>query len=303
MSAMAAWIDALRIRQWHKNLLVLVPLVFAFRLPDPESVRRSVLLCAAFCLASSGIYLVNDLMDRDLDRGHPLKKRRAIAAGNIDPGAAGAMALILLVTGPAISAFFVSLAATRIMLCYFVVQLIYNFLCRGVAAADVVTIALGFVLRAVAGAVAIGVPFSEWLILCTFFGAVRLAIGKRQAEVHAGRTGLRRGWGSLGWEAVSETEITIIGAMTSSVLLVAYAFYCFTSRTAGLVMSGGSLGIPPLLLSLPVVFFGVVRYELVASAGRAGDPELLPFQDKPLSIALLGWLAVSFAALYLWRSV
>lgn len=294
---MSAWLDALRVRQWHKNLLVFVPLVFAFRLPDPESARRAILLCAAFCLGSSGIYLVNDLMDRDADRRHPMKRSRAIAAGALAPGTAGAMALVLIVAGPAVAATFVSIGATLVLLGYFVVQLAYNFLLRGVAAADVVAIALGFVLRAVAGAVAIGVPFSEWLLLCTFFGAARLAIGKRQAEVRAGRTGLRRGW-----ERISEPEIMIVGAMTSAVLLIAYALYCFTSRTASLVMAPGGSPFPPLLVSLPVVFFGIVRYELLASAGAAGDPEMLPFTDRPLSIALLGWLAVSFAALYLWRT-
>lgn len=290
-----AWVDALRMRQWHKNLLVFVALVFSFSLDQTAPLWKSILLFCAFCMASSASYLLNDLNDRVADRLHPLKKNRAIAAGHIRPSLALAVSGTFILLSLLVSYLWISSAATWFILAYFGLQIAYNFGLRDIVAADVITIALGFILRAVAGAVAIGVPFSEWLLVCTFFGAVRLALGKRQAELYAARVGLRKGW-----EEISDAELKILGAMTSAVLLVAYSLYSFTSHTAGLV--AGHF-VSPLILTLPIVYFGIVRYELLAARGGAGDPELLPISDKPLAIALLGWLAISFASLYLWRMI
>lgn len=294
----ALWRDALRIRQWHKNLLVFVPLVFAFRVTEIVLAIRVLILFMAFCAAVSGVYLLNDISDITSDRHHPLKKMRAIASGRIRPGAATAVAVALIAVAIAIAFLSLGASAASFLVGYLALQVAYNVVLRGTAGADVIAIAAGFVLRAVAGAVVIGVVFSEWLIVCTFFGAVRLALGKRQAELKAGRTGLR-----AGWERVSDEELRTVGAMTSGILVVSYTLYSFTSATARALGSTGGVGLPPLLLSLPIVYYGVMRYELLAGAGAAGDPETLPLRDRPLSIALLAWFAVSFVALYLWRIV
>jgi decaprenyl-phosphate phosphoribosyltransferase len=292
------WIDALRVRQWHKNLLVFIPLVFALRLTETSLVVRAAGLFLAFCAASSGVYLFNDISDIAEDRRHPMKRLRAIASGKIRPGAA-TFAAFLLISASVSGVFFgLGTAAALLVGAYLGLQIAYNVGLRGSAGADVIAIAAGFVLRAVAGAVVIDVPFSEWLLVCTFFGAVRLALGKRQAEIKAGRTGLRQGW-----EEVSDEELRTLGAMTSGILVVAYTLYSFTSATAHALGVANRMGLPPLLLSLPIVYYGVVRYELLASAGAAGDPETLPIRDRALSIALVAWFAVSFAALYLWRIV
>ncbi len=289
------WFDALRLRQWHKNLLVFVPLVFAFRLFDAILAARTAVLFGLFCLASSAVYLVNDVHDREADRRHPLKRLRPLAAGRLGPGAALAVASLLALVALGASNLFLPAAATGVLSSYLVLQAFYNVALRDSAGADVIVIALGFVLRAVAGALAIGVPFSEWLIVCTFFGAVRLALGKRQAELQAGRTGLRKGW-----EDSEPADLRGLGILTSAVLVVSYTYYCFASRTAAILgqAPAGWTSFPPLLLTLPVVVFGVFRYELLAGRGGAGEPEAILVRDRGLALAVVGWLAVSVAALY-----
>lgn len=292
------WIEALRVRQWHKNLLVAVPLVFSFRLFDPAALVLTATLIVAFCLASSAVYLVNDLCDRAADRQHPMKSHRPIASGKIRFGAALIIAVLLAAVAIALAILRLPMAATGALVSYLALQVLYNLALRGSAGADVISVALGFVLRAVGGALALNVPFSEWLLICTFFGAARLALGKRQGELIAAKSGLRRGW-----ENVAAADLKSLGVLTSAVLVVSYTHYCFASRTAVLLghAASGWAAFPPLLMTLPVVFYGVMRYELVAGQGGAGEPELLLFRDRSLALAVFGWMAVSVASLYAGR--
>lgn len=290
-------IEALRMRQWHKNLLVFIPLVFAFRIYSADDIIRTVILFISFCLASSSVYLFNDLVDRKKDVLHPLKKERAVASGRISFRSAVSAAAFLL-AGSLIIAIELLPPATVISLTlYLVLQCFYNAGLRNSPPADVIIIAIGFILRAVAGATAIDVPFSEWLLICTFFGAVRLVIGKRQAELISSRCGLRSGWEELTDEAVS-----IIGAIANTALLVSYTLYCFASHTAKIIGESNSLAaFPPLIITIPIVFYGIVRYEIIAAKGGAGDPEVLPLRDIQLLLSLTMWFIVSFTVLYVWR--
>jgi len=294
------WLNALRVRQWHKNFLVFIPLIFAFQISNLELVIRTFYLFVAFCAASSSVYLFNDLLDKKQDLLHPLKKDRAVASGRISTRTAMILAGILLVFSLLLVTLTIPISASLILISYLILQFFYNLGLRNIPAADVISIALGFVLRAVGGAVAISVPFSEWLLICTFFGAVRLALGKRQAELTAGKTGLR-----LGWEELGQDFARILGAITSAALTVSYTLYCFASATARILghgSEGSTFEFPPLLLSLPVVYFGIMRYEILASKGVAGDPELLIVKDKELSASIVIWFIITFAALYLWRN-
>lgn len=289
----AVWFEALRLRQWHKNLLVFVPILFAFKIADGELLGRVAILAAAFCAASSAAYLLNDIMDRDADRAHPLKRHRPIASGVIAPGPALAVAVVLIAVSLLAAWSAHGFRAIAMILAYLGLQGAYNLGLRALAVADVIVIAMGFVLRAAAGAEVIEVPFSAWLLVCVFFGALRLAVGKRQAELRAGRTGLRRGW-----EEYDESELRTIGGMLAAALLVAYTLYCFTSHTAGIVATGAT---PPLLATLPFALFGLLRYERLAASGAAAEPETILARDLQIAVAIVGWALLSFAALYLWR--
>ncbi|HRZ17419.1 MAG TPA: UbiA family prenyltransferase, partial [Candidatus Hydrogenedentes bacterium] len=172
----------LRVYQWPKNLLVLLPLVFAQALADARADILAVAAFAAFCLASSATYLVNDLHDLDQDRRHPDKKSRPLASGRVSPAAAALLAAALLAGAfaagfPAGRPFLLSLAG------YVLLSLSYTFLLKHVFLVDVLVVSLGFVIRATAGAVAIRVAFSNWLVVCTFFLALFLVLGKRRREI------------------------------------------------------------------------------------------------------------------------
>jgi 4-hydroxybenzoate polyprenyltransferase len=289
----AVWFEALRVRQWHKNLLVFVPILFAFKIADLGLIGRAALLFAAFCAASSAAYLFNDIRDREADRNHPLKRGRPLASGAVAPGSAIVAAVGLLFASFFLAWFAHGLRSVAIILVYLGLQGAYNLGLRALAVADVIVIAMGFVLRAAAGADVIEVPFSAWLLVCVFFGALRLAVGKRQAELRAGRTGLRRGW-----EEYDENELRTIGGILVATLLVAYTLYCFTSHTAGIIATGAT---PPLLATLPFALFGLLRYERLAASGAASEPEMILVRDPQIVVAIVGWALLSFTALYLWR--
>lgn len=293
---MSVWLEAIRVRQWSKNLLVFVPLVFAFKVNELTRIRPALGVFLAFCCLSSAIYLFNDIVDRDRDRRHPLKKNRPIASGRLAVPAATVAALLLGVAGFAL-ALILTRGVLLILAAYALIQVLYITCLRDLAGPDILVIALGFTLRAVAGAVAIAVPFSPWLLVCTFFGAARVALGKRQAEIKLARSGLR-----LAWEKLSDGDLQAIGAVTAGTLLISYTLYCFVSHTAAVLSGGGNLAaFPPLLISLPFVYYGILRYELAAGHGEAGEPEYLLLRDGELAAAVLGWLVLTVTALYFWR--
>lgn len=289
------WFSALRVRQWSKNLLVFVPLIFARRLEDTSLYLPLLFLFAVFCILSSAAYLGNDVRDAEVDKNHPLKRDRPIASGQIKKESALAAGAILLTTGMVVSGFFFSISVSLLLAAYVILQVFYILFLRSLALADIISIALGFVVRAVAGALVIEVAFSVWLVLCVFFGAARIALGKRQAELAIARSGLRKGW-----EKVSNDELRMLGGMTSAVLLLIYTFYSFSSATALATENvADAFAISPLIITLPIVYFALMRYELLAVRGETGEPELLLLRDTQLSGAFVLWLLISVAALYL----
>jgi len=182
MSPAQAVLESLRPRQWTKNVLVLAGIVFGRRLLDPHAVARAGLALAVFCILSGVVYLINDVADRDQDREHPLKMHRPVASGALSVTAAIGIAGVLGAAGLAGAALlgwqFLTLAAT-----YVVMFVLYSTYLKHFAIVDVLVIALGFVLRAAAGAVAVQVEISHWLLVCTLLLALFMALGKRRHEL------------------------------------------------------------------------------------------------------------------------
>ena len=172
----------LRPRQWTKNLLLFAALVFAKKLFDADAVVLASLGFAAFCLASSSVYVVNDLLDVERDRRHPDKRDRPIASGAISPGRAGVVAAALTVISLAL-AFWIAPAFGTATVLYVGLTHFYSLVGKNVVILDVLLIAFGFVIRAIAGALAIAVPISDWFILCMAFLALFLAVSKRDAAM------------------------------------------------------------------------------------------------------------------------
>lgn len=220
------FLRALRPTQWVKNLFVLAPLLFAQRLTDPESLFRAALAFLAFCCAASGVYLLNDLSDRERDQQHPTKKLRPIASGALSVPAAKVGIVGLWLTSGVLSLFLGKLFGFTII-AYLVINVLYSFFLRSVPIVDVSVIALGFLLRVVSGGEAIGVPLSHWIILNSFLLAFFMGLGKRYQELvthgaESGRSslaGYQPGW--------LRALLYSTGALTAA----AYVMYAISAET------------------------------------------------------------------------
>jgi len=276
----------LRPHQWIKNLFVAAPLFFTPAAVTAASVIGVALGVIAFCFVSSGVYIVNDYLDRDSDRLHPRKRRRPLAAGTVTPLAAAVAAIALMLAGFAIAAaesrtFFAILAA------YFLLNLAYSLRLRHVSILDVLLIAAGFVLRVEAGGALIRVEPTVWITIITGLLALFLALAKRRDDL-VGRldAGHRRSLDGYTKPFLDAAIAIVLGA-----LLVGYLIY----TTEPSVMQ--RLGTTKLFYTAPFVIAGVLRYLQIALVEeRSGSPTLLVLTDRFLILAIAGW-AATFAAL------
>ncbi len=276
----------LRPRQWTKNALLFAALVFAEKLFVPEALLRASLAFICFCLASSSAYVVNDLVDAPRDREHPEKRNRPIASGEVGRQPAVMLALGLtaaaLTLGATLGAGFLGAVIVYLALTHF-----YSFVGKNIAILDAMLVAAGFVIRAVAGALAIPVPWSDWFVLCTLFLALFLALSKRRAEL------LRAGEAaSLARPVLAEyTPGTLAAFIATSMAaaLITYALYVHAVLER----------FPWLGLTLPFVMFGLFRYQLLVETRGLGEkPEDVVFEDHPFQLCLAGFALVALAALY-----
>ena len=270
---------ALRPRQWTKNAVVFAALVFAAGDPSQpvgvQDVWRVVGAFLCFCLVASGIYLVNDVRDREQDLHHPQKKNRPIAAGKLSPRAALATAAVLVPAG-LLGGWALAPALGWVLATYVVLQLLYTLVLRQVALVDLLLVALGFVLRAVAGAVVIDVEISPWLLVCTFLLALFLILCKRRQEkASAGEEDQPKTRHSLRSYPVQLLDQMI--SITAASTIVSYAIYTLSPETVA------KFDTYRLSWTLPFVVFGVFRYlDLAYRHGLGERPEEVLLTDGPL---------------------
>jgi 4-hydroxybenzoate polyprenyltransferase len=281
---------ALRPGQWTKNLIVFAGLLFGMKLFEPLAVVRASIAFAIFCALSGVVYLINDVADREADRRHPLKASRPIAAGAIAPGTA--LAVAVAIAGLALAAAFALTPAFGVVATvYGVLLAAYSGPLKHIVIIDVLTIAAGFVLRAVAGAVAIPVPISHWLLVCTTLLALFLALSKRRHELVL-----------LADEAASHRRILgeyspylldqMISVVTASTLM-AYAFYTISPETIE------KFGTDRLGLTLPFPLYGIFRYlYLVHQKEGGGSPAEMLLNDRPLLTCVALWALAVVLILY-----
>lgn len=285
MRLVTAFVRAMRPHQWTKNLFVFAPLLFAQQATQEGRLLRVAATFAVFCLVASAVYLMNDIVDREADRNHPKKSRRPIASGELPVAAAIAGAVVLFVGGLAWTRF--GLGSNRIaavLVVYAVIQVAYSFGLKRLVILDVLCIASGFVLRLLAGGVASWAPLSEWILLCTIFLSLFLALCKRRHEV----TSL--GDGASGHRAaLADYPLALLDQLISvatSATLVTYALYTvdeLTAQSHRLPMAQG--GFPVLTVTIPFVIYGLFRYLfLVYRRGLGGSPTSTLAKD-PLSLA------------------
>jgi 4-hydroxybenzoate polyprenyltransferase len=282
-----AYLRLIRPHQWIKNGFVFVGVVFGHGWTERELVMDALALFAAFCLASSAVYVMNDLADREADRQHPDKRSRPLARGDIGAGAAAALSLLLGFSGLALAAS-VSLIALLTAAAYVALNMAYSAGAKHVAILDVFMIAGGFMLRILAGTLGIGVAPSKWLLLCGLMLTLFLGFCKRRAEFVAataeGNTGAQR----AALDGYSAALLDRLIAVSVAGAAIGYALYTVDRETVLLH------GTDHLILTLPFVLYGLFRYlQLVYSRGGGADPAWELLRDPHLIAATAGWLAAA----------
>lgn len=296
MRTMGLILVGMRPRQWTKNGIVFAALIFAQRFTDPVDCLRSLAAFASFCLLSGAVYLVNDVADRERDREHPRKRFRPIASGALPvPRAlAGAGISAALALGLGILLDRMGTAAgypfTTVALAYLVLQGLYTAALKRAVILDVLAISTGFVLRAAAGAEAIAVPISSWLLICTFLLSVFLALCKRRHELLLleGKANLHR----VSLIEYSPALLDQMIAVVTSSTLIAYALYTLAEETQR------KFGTDGLKFTIPFVLYGIFRYLYLAyRKDLGGSPERALLNDGPLLINVVLYLAAVVAIL------
>lgn len=286
-----AIIKTARIYHWIKNLIVFAALIFAQKYSDPESIVLAIQAFFTFCLGASAVYFINDITDRKQDSLHPKKKNRPIASGRLSVSIAVVVATVLILIslflswrlGPAFLIVYIS---------YIVLNFAYNLGLKKVVILDVMVLAIGFVLRAVAGGIAIDVPISSWLLVCTILLALFLGFAKRRHEIII-----------LGEDAASHRESLahysprfidqMISVVTASTV-VAYTFYTLSIETKE------KFGTDSLVYTVPFVLYGIFRYlYLVHQKDEGGNPTKLLVTDIPLMLCVALWIVAVLLILQL----
>jgi 4-hydroxybenzoate polyprenyltransferase len=285
-----ALLTSLRPHQWTKNLVVLAALALSKHLFEPRPLLRALLAFGLFCGLSGAVYLLNDVADLERDRLHPLKRRRPVASGALSVRTASAAATVLALACLGLA----TLLGRPFLLCaaaYLALNLLYSFRLKEIVIVDVLSVSLGFVLRAVAGAVAIGVAISEWLLICTILLALFLVLAKRRHELT-----------SLSEDASGHRKILaeyspylldqMIGVVTAS-CVTAYAFYTTAADTREKFQTDR------LVWTVPFVLYGIFRYlYLVHRKEQGGSPTDVLLTDRPLLLAVALWAVAMVAIVY-----
>jgi 4-hydroxybenzoate polyprenyltransferase len=281
---------SMRPRQWAKNVFVFAALVFDQKLLQPTPFLHTLAGFGLFCLASSVVYLVNDVADLQSDRQHPTKRNRAIASGVVPPAAALAMAAVL-GAGALTGGFLLGTAFGAIITGFLALNLLYSFWLKHVPIIDVFIVAAGFVLRVGAGVSLIVVTrFSPWLYVCTTLLALYIGFGKRRAEMVLVADASNNTRRVLDGYTISFLDQLIV--IVSATAIVAYSLYTFSAENLPKNHT--------MMLTIPFVIYGIFRYlYLIHVENSGGAPEELVLKDRPLLATLLLWGLAAIAVLYL----
>jgi decaprenyl-phosphate phosphoribosyltransferase len=295
----AVHLEALRPRQWTKNLIVFAAPLFAFNL-SLESLKSSLTAFFLFCFVSGSFYLINDVLDYDSDCAHPIKCNRPIASGKVSIQTAIFLAISLL-SFSFMTAWTKSAALGVIVSLYALVQILYNFRLKQVVILDVCAISFGFVLRAYAGAAVNQISLSSWFVICTAMLAFFLAIEKRKAELRMSQLSGKKTRRVLRYYSMN--LLNKMESVVTSTTLMSYTLW-----SSGPHLRGAST--PYMLFTLPFVIYGIFRYQMISEPKLAGDsgeiydqkserPDEILLRDPSILFTVIGWALSCFLILYL----
>jgi 4-hydroxybenzoate polyprenyltransferase len=273
-------LKSMRPKQWTKNLILFAALIFSQNFLNPPLLLKSVLAFIIFCLISGCVYILNDLLDLKQDKIHPLKCKRPLASGKLQPSTALAATVFLLLVSFGISLVSCNLSFTVIAAGYFLLQVVYSTVLKHVVILDVFSIAAGFVFRAIAGAEVIEVPFSTWLLFCTILLSLFLALSKRRHELIL-----------LEDDAIHHRKILfeyspylldqMISVVTASTVIT-YTLYTVSEETVS------KFGTDYLKYTIPFVLYGIFRYlYLIHQKNEGGSPEKVLLNDIPILCCIM----------------
>ncbi|WP_238189801.1 decaprenyl-phosphate phosphoribosyltransferase [Paenibacillus sp. L3-i20] len=273
-------IRQLRPKQWTKNLLLFAALLFSFQHINAESVINSTIAFILFCFVSGTVYIMNDYVDREADRLHETKRFRPIASGRLNPKLALAFGAVLLIGSLLVSLLLEPLFSV-VLFIYFVINMLYSLVLKHVVIIDIMLIAAGFVLRALAGGLVIQVPFTPWFLLCTMLLSLFLAIGKRRHELILLESNSEAHRKVLSQYSVALLD-QLLGIVAASTI-ICYSLFTFTSgRTIH------------LMWTIPFVLYGIFRYlYLIHMEQKGGAPDKVLLEDKPIMITVILYAIVS----------
>ncbi len=278
-------LNLLRVRQWYKNLVILLALIFGGLILDLGSWAFMLLGFFSLCLISSANYIINDIIDRDKDRLHPEKKNRPIASGKISLFEAALIAAILIIGGFSI-AYLLSINFTLLAIGLFTLNQVYSFFLKNEPFADILAISTNFVIRAVSGSVLINLSISPWLVLCTFFLALFLGSAKRHSEVLLLKESAAYHRPVLKYYTIGLTNALM--TISASLLMLSYSLYSLLSQHK------------MLMLSMPFALYVIIRYYSLAENGSPiGRNTELAIRDKGLVIGSLLWILVAIMVIML----
>ncbi len=286
-----AYLKALRPEQWSKNLIVFAGLIFARAFTQTELIIEATIAFIIFCFASSAIYIFNDLVDIERDRSHPKKKFRPIASGKVNKQTAYIISAILMIGSAAGSYLLLNEYFFWAVFSYIVLNILYSLSLKQIVIIDVMSIAAGFVLRAVGGAVAIGVEISSWLVICTTLLALFLGFGKRRHELVLLNSTAAEHRTILEKYSISLLDqlISIVTAAT----IIAYAIYTLFGQAPE------KYGATHLELTIPFVIYGIFRYlYLIHKKEAGGSPAKILYTDIPILLTVILWIISVILLLY-----
>lgn len=292
------YLKLLRPQQWVKNVFVFAGLVFGKKLTGPHAlhdVLLTVLGFACLCLASSAVYVLNDLHDREEDRLHPRKKNRPIASGQVAVPSAIGLALGLMAASLA-GGFVLDLGFGVVVGVYLILQLAYTFSLKHQVILDVIAIGLGFVLRAIAGAVLVHVEISQWLVICTFTLCLFLGFSKRRSEL----TALAGANGDIAGAAAHRKTLRIytpdllnhMTTLTAAIAVVTFLLYANDARTVNF------FGTNYLVYTLPFVVYAIFRFAVLVEHGEVDGPTDVVVKDLPFQLAVAAWIVAALFVIY-----
>lgn len=280
MTTTRALVRTMRPRQWVKNLLVLAAPFAAGSLLEPAVARSTAVAFVAFCLASSAVYFVNDCADAESDRQHPIKRSRPIAAGELSITQGVIAGCVLGLASLGVSAW-ASWSLLAVIATYLALNVGYALWLKHQPVFDIAVVALGFLLRAIAGGLAAGLPISEWFFLVAGFGSLFIVSGKRYSEMRT----LGAGAGTRpALVRYTDTYLRFVWSMAAAATVMSYSLWAFET--------GHGEDIPWHAISIAPFVLGMLRYAVDIDAGTAAEPEDIVWGDRTLQMIGVSWLVV-----------